>query len=179
MTVRTHTSTRGRLLLPISLLTLVSLFLTACRDTPTPVAEPSPQSPSANQTEGNADVMHVRAVETAPASAGSGEGSEWTFHVTVKHPDQGWEDYADGWDVVGPDGAVLKPDPDARFTRVLLHPHVDEQPFTRSQSGLEIPPGVTQIRVRAHDLVDGFGGQEVTVDLTVSSGQDFEVVRKE
>jgi hypothetical protein len=58
---------------------------------------------------------------------------------------------------------------------LLLHPHVDEQPFTRSQSGIEIPPGVTQVRVRAHDLVDGYGGREVVVDLTKASGPDFKV----
>ena len=94
----------------------------------------------------------------------------------MKHPDQGWKDYADGRDVVTPDGTVLKPDPDAPFTRLLLHPHVNAQPFTRSQSDIEIPPDVTQVTVRAHDLVDGFGGREVTADLTVPSGPDFEVV---
>jgi len=111
----------------------------------------------------------VRAIE---ASDGT-----WTFHVTVEHPDTGWEEYADGWDVVTPDGQVLKPNPGDPFTRLLLHPHVDEQPFTRSQSGISIPPGVTEVRVRAHDLVDGYGGREVAVDLTAPSGPDFEVER--
>jgi hypothetical protein len=60
---------------------------------------------------------------------------------------------------------------------LLLHPHENEQPFTRSQSGVEIPDGVNQVRVRAHDLVDGYGGLEVVVDLTVSSGAGFEVQR--
>jgi hypothetical protein len=115
----------------------------------------------------NADVVYVRAVA-------SGEGT-WTFHVTVEHPDTGWEDYADGWDVVTPDGEVLKPDPESDFTRTLLHPHVDEQPFTRSQSGIVIPEGVAEVRVRAHDIVDGYGGEEVVVDLTKSSGPNFEV----
>lgn len=118
----------------------------------------------------NADVVHVRAVES--------EDGTWTFHVTVEHPDTGWEDYADGWDVVTPDGEVLKPDPESEFTRTLLHPHVEEQPFTRSQSGIVIPEGVTKVRVRAHDLVDGYGGKEVVVDLTESSGPNFEVERQ-
>jgi hypothetical protein len=126
---------------------------------------------------GNADVLQVRAVQTADSSASPGQGSTWTFHATVRHPDTGWEDYADGWDVLGPDGTVLKPDPESPFTRLLLHPHVDEQPFTRSQGGIIIPAGVTQVRVRAHDLVDGYGGREVLVDLTVPSGPDFEVER--
>jgi hypothetical protein len=112
----------------------------------------------------------VRAIQAADGS--------WTFHVTVRHPDTGWEDYADGWDVLTPDGTVIKPDPSSPFTRLLLHPHETEQPFTRSQSGIVIAPDVTQVRVRAHDLVDGFGGREVVVDLTVSSGPDFEVERK-
>jgi hypothetical protein len=121
------------------------------------------------EDDADADVEHVRAVEGADGT--------WTFHVTVRHPDTGWEDYADGWDVVTPDGTVLKPDPDSPFTRLLLHPHENEQPFTRSQSGIVIPADVNQVRVRAHDLVDGYGGREVLVDLTSPSGPDFEVVR--
>lgn len=69
--------------------------------------------------------------------------------------------------------------PDSPFSRLLLHPHENEQPFTRSQSGIVIPAGVTQVRVRAHDLVDGFGGREVLVDLTLASGEGFEVERSE
>ena len=131
-------------------------------------AEPSP-TPSVGRV-ADADVLYVRAVQAADGS--------WTFQVTVRHPDTGWEDYADGWDVVTPEGTVLKPDPDSPFTRLLLHPHVNEQPFTRSQSRIVIPDGITQVRVRAHDLVDGYGGREVLVDLTVGSGPDFEVKRK-
>lgn len=128
-----------------------------------------PPVPTSGQT-ANADVEYVRAVQAADGT--------WTFHVTVRHPDTGWEDYADGWDVVGPDGEVLKPDPSSPFTRLLLHPHETEQPFTRSQSGIAIPDDVSQVRVRAHDLVDGFGGREVVVDLTLSAGTNFEVERR-
>jgi hypothetical protein len=157
------------------------LFLSACRPaTPAP-AEPAatpPTTPSPTPSSGgppsggeaNADVLHVKAVQAA--------GGTWTFYVTVRHPDTGWEDYADGWDVLTPDGTVLKPDPASPFTRLLLHPHENEQPFTRSQSGIAIPPDVTQVRVRAHDLADGYGGREVVVDLTAPSGPDFEVVRE-
>jgi hypothetical protein len=115
-------------------------------------------------------VEYVRAVQGADGS--------WTFHVTVRHPDTGWEDYADGWDVLLPDGTAVKPDPKSRFTRLLLHPHETEQPFTRSQSGIVIPEGVSQVLVRAHDLVDGYGGRTVTVDLAAGSGPDFEVQRQ-
>jgi hypothetical protein len=130
---------------------------------------PSPDAPF-DPIKANADVQNVRAVEQSDGS--------WTFRVTVTHPDIGWEDYADGWDIVTPDGIVLKPDPDSPFTRLLLHPHENEQPFTRSQSGIIIPETVTKVIVRAHDLVDGFGGKEITVDLTISSGDGF-IVEKD
>ena len=122
----------------------------------------------ANNT-GNADVLFVEARLTDDGS--------WKFTVTVEHDDTGWEDYADGWDVVLPDGTVVKPDPESPFTRLLLHPHENEQPFTRSQRGILIPKGIENVTVRAHDLVDGFGGTEVLVDITVDSGANFEVIR--
>jgi hypothetical protein len=122
---------------------------------------------SVQSVEGNADVVFVRAVKEMDGS--------WTFYVTVSHPDTGWENYADGWDVVSPDGTVIKPNPDTPFTRLLVHPHVDEQPFTRSQTDITIPDGVTKLIVRAHDLVDGFGGKEVLVDLSQASGENFTI----
>lgn len=106
---------------------------------------------------GNADVLDARVRNTGPGV--------WYFSVTVQHPDRGWEDYADGWDVVLPDGTVIKPSPKEEFTRTLWHPHVNEQPFTRSQGGIRIPPGTSQVTVRAHDLRDGFGGRELTISL--------------
>ena len=117
----------------------------------------------------DADVEFVRAVRQ--------DNGAWTFHVTVRHPDTGWEDYTDGWDVVLTDGTVLKPDAGSPFTRLLLHPHETEQPFTRSQSNIVIPDDVTQVIVRAHDLVDGFGGAEVLVDLTQTEGENYTVER--
>lgn len=115
----------------------------------------------------DADVTFVRAVQN--------DATTWTFHVTVRHPDTGWEDYADGWDVLY-QGAVIKPNPNDAFTRVLLHPHENEQPFTRSQR-ITLPAEAQAVRVRAHDIVHGFGGQEVVVDLTQSAGENFNVER--
>ncbi len=36
---------------------------------------------------------------------------------------------------------------------------------------------ITTVMVRAHDLVDGFGGQVVWVELIEDNGLNFEVVR--
>ena len=83
----------------------------------------------------------------------------YSFDVTVKHADTGWDHYADKWDVLTPDGKTVL------GTRTLYHPHVDEQPFTRSLSGVTVPDGVDAVIVRAHDSVHGYGGKELRVDL--------------
>lgn len=145
-------------------LVVLSILAVGCSSPTTP----SESTPEENGS-GNADVLYVKATENADAS--------WTFDVTVSHPDTGWEDYADGWDVVTPDGTILKPDPSISFTRLLLHPHENEQPFTRSQSNIVIPQGVTKVRVRAHDIVDGYGGKEIIVDLKTEQGDGYEVER--
>lgn len=134
-----------------------------------PTAEPLLEKTAIVPTQANADVLYVVARQESENS--------WQFTVTVEHPDTGWENYADGWDVVLPDGTVSKPDPESPFTRLLLHPHENEQPFTRSQGGVIIKPSVTEITVRAHDLVDGFGGRTVLVDLLRDKGPDYEVQR--
>ncbi len=80
----------------------------------------------------------------------------YSFEVTVRHSDEGWKHYANKWDVTAPDETVLG-------TRILAHPHVDEQPFTRSLSGVKIPENIAEVTVRAHDLVHGYGGKTVKV----------------
>ncbi|PKR56767.1 hypothetical protein [Thalassospira lohafexi] len=104
---------------------------------------------------GQADVVGVEARKSSDAT--------YRFSVTVSHADTGWDHYADAWQVIGPDGAVLG-------ERILAHPHVNEQPFTRSLSGVGIPNGITSVTVRARDLVHGFGGQEIAIDLPEKIG---------
>ncbi|MEL6308073.1 MAG: hypothetical protein AAFR81_18540 [Chloroflexota bacterium] len=151
------------------LLTSVVLVLTGCAAFNQYQADSLDNADDEGASAADADVEFVRAVATGD--------DRWTFHVTVRHPDTGWEDYADGWDVVLPDGTVIIPNDGDAFTRVLLHPHENEQPFTRSQSNILIPADVTSVMVRAHDIVDGFGGQEVVVDLNSESGDLYSVER--
>ncbi len=76
-------------------------------------------------------------------------GAGWQFDVTIAHGDTGWEDYADGWRVELADGTILG-------TRVLVHPHVEEQPFTRSLREVVIPEGVSEVHIRAATNVTGW-----------------------
>jgi len=86
-----------------------------------------------------------------------GDGT-YRFEVTVSHADEGWDHYADAFEVVAPDGTVLG-------TRELLHPHVEEQPFTRSLRGVEVPEDLERVLIRARDSVHGTGGVEIELEL--------------
>lgn len=101
---------------------------------------------------GQANVLKVD-IQPVPQRAGY-----FDVDVTLKHADTGWDHYANRWEIIGPDGKVLA-------TRVLAHPHVNEQPFTRSLSNVKIPGEFTWVKVRGHDLVHGYGGREVTVSV--------------
>ncbi|MEM7471640.1 MAG: hypothetical protein AAF340_09845 [Pseudomonadota bacterium] len=94
-------------------------------------------------------------VENATAQ---NSGATWTFEVTISHPDTGWDHYADGWAVLAPDGTELG-------YRTLHHPHENEQPFTRSLSGVSVPSTLSEVKIRAHDSVHGWSDQLYTLRL--------------
>lgn len=99
---------------------------------------------------GNADVLDV--------DVSCNSDSICRFDVTVRHDDEGWEHYANQWEVLSPDGEILA-------TRKLMHPHDNEQPFTRSLDNAKIPGGLLEVLVRAHDLIHGYGGKGIVVKL--------------
>jgi hypothetical protein len=97
-------------------------------------------------------------------------GGTWTVSTTLRHQDSGWDHYADEWRVVDASGQILG-------RRVLAHPHEDEQPFTRSESGIRIPANLWDVFVEAHDKVHGWSADRVRVDLRQAGGARFEVHR--
>ena len=74
-----------------------------------------------------------------------------------------------------PGGTVVNPTHERPFARFLLHLKASEPHFRRSQRGIANPKGVTEVRVHAHDLMDGCAGREVIVDVTTSSVGGCEV----
>ena len=102
---------------------------------------------------GEADIVDARAV--------CDQLRVCDFEVTVLHADEGWNHYANRWDVLTPDGELLA-------TRALAHPHENEQPFTRSLRGVRIPGGVDRVLIRANDSVHGYGGKTIFVTLNMN-----------
>ena len=119
----------------------VVMLLAACGSDP---AEPE-----------GAEQLFPDVVEAVATDAGDGT---WRFDVTLSSPYDTPERYADAWRVLAPDGTELG-------VRILAHDHQNEQPFTRSLNGVEIPADVTVVTIEGRDQVSGWGGSTVEVDL--------------
>jgi len=123
------------------------MFLSGCV-TATNLPAPS-QSALATTAEGK--IVQVEA---------TGTENNYTFAVTVSSPDTGCDRYADWWEVITPEGELL-------YRRVLLHSHVDEQPFTRTGGTVAIS-AQQPIIVRVH--ISGEGYSPIAKQGTVEAG---------
>ena len=84
---------------------------------------------------------------------------EYLVNVKLEHHDTGWQHYADEWRLVDNEGNILG-------TRVLQHPHVHEQPFTRSLSNVKLSSELQAVFIEAHDKVHGWTKSRLMIDLT-------------
>ncbi|MGV8895931.1 MAG: hypothetical protein ACOH1U_05640 [Rhodoglobus sp.] len=133
-------SRASAVLLPVLVVTLA----TGCAGSPT--------SSSSNATDSTSfpDIVSVEVTNTG--------GDSFDFAVTVSSPYDTPDRYADGWRILTPEGDLLG-------EHELTHDHASEQPFTRSQTGVEIPAGITEVVVEGRDQANGYGGQTQTVAL--------------
>lgn len=141
---------------------LVAVGAAACGGggSPEPAAEPAvpPTEESTQPAADPADETAAQFPDVIAAEARRSDDNTLVFDVTVSSAYDTPERYADAWRVIGPDGTVYA-------QRELLHDHAGEQPFTRSLDGVEIPVGVTTVTIEGRDLVNGWGGGTVDVEL--------------
>jgi len=89
----------------------------------------------------------------------TGSEGRYTFAVKIRSDDTGWDQYADRWEVLNGTRGII-------YQRVLGHPHVNEQPFTRSGTSINIEKG-ENIYIRAH-----LKNMEYAGDILVGSVED-------
>ena len=117
-------------------------------------ASPSAPSSSASTREGGAQETFPDVQDAVVEASGSG----FDVDATISSPYDSPERYADAFRVRGQDGTVYG-------VRELTHDHADEQPFTRTLNGADIPDDVDEVVVEGRDQVSGWGGATVTVPV--------------
>ncbi len=136
----------------------VTVLLAGCADDESEPADTEPSPGDAPETNTDAGVGDGRFPDVIAATASADGDGAWRFDVTLSSPYDTPDRYADAWRVVAPDGTVLG-------VRELLHDHQNEQPFTRSLSGVVIPDAVTSVTIEGRDQRNGWGGATVEVAL--------------
>lgn len=86
---------------------------------------------------------YIRAVDVSTS-----EGT-YRLHVKVESYDTGCDNYADWWEVLDARHQLL-------YRRILVHSHVNEQPFTRSGLVANLQKD-QRVFIRVHKNVDGYG----------------------
>ncbi len=84
----------------------------------------------------------------------TGSDDAYTFSVTVESSDVDCTHFADWWEVLTPEGALV-------YRRILLHPHTDAisgNPYTRSGGPVAVK-GDREVIVRAHLNHGGYRGK--------------------
>lgn len=121
---------------------------------------------SSNSFNYNEDLIYAQVEQVKMLENANGT---WTINVTISHEDTGWNHYADLWVVVNRDTEEIL------GSRVLAHPHVGEQPFTRGLSGVQIPEGTRFIEIRGKCNLHGFEGKRILINMDEREGPGYSI----
>lgn len=107
-----------------------------------------------------AQIEDVKAVQS--------KDKTWCFEVQIKHNDQGWNHYANGWQVYDLEGDIIS-------GIIIGHPHDKKQPFIRRHCNIKIKPDVPKVVVKTRCNVHGFGGRAIVLDMEKTKGDGYTI----
>lgn len=153
----------------VSLWILIPLISTACSVSPTQLATATQihkaptetvtpnQQPTVTHVAESGQELDLRYAQVLDVTYEVLESFQVRFDVTLIHDDDGESpQFADWWQVEDRSGNILG-------KRILTHSH-GNLPFTRSAT-IEIPSHVENVIIRGHDMLHGFGGQVIQLNL--------------
>ncbi|VAW52426.1 hypothetical protein MNBD_GAMMA06-791 [hydrothermal vent metagenome] len=86
-------------------------------------------------------IKHDNLADVVSVETSGAEGN-YTFNVGVLSPETGCSQYADWWEIISESGELI-------YRRILLHSHINEQPFARTGGPVNISNEQIVI-IRAH-----------------------------
>ncbi len=93
-------------------------------------------------------------------------GPTWTVHVTLRHDDESYEHYANGWRIVDAKQNVLA-------SQELYHPHKKKKSFTDNKTNITIPNTAKVIFLEAQAKPHGWSKRRVRIDMTKPKGDRY------
>lgn len=127
-------------------MSFLRFFIIVCLGTKILSAQPSPDYSISSGFHFRKDALG----EVVSVSV-TGTSGHYNFSVGISSPDTGCDQYANWWEVITPDGKLI-------YRRILLHSHVNEQPFTRSGRVVQINAD-TEVIVRMHMNTTGYSSK--------------------
>jgi len=128
---------------------------------PTTKASPTLDLPSTAE-HSDLDLREANVIAISTEALGN---NNYRFIITLQHDDEGEAPkYADYWQIEDLNGNILG-------KRVLTHSHSNE-PFTRSKT-ITILDDIFIVIVRGHDMIHGFGGQAMRINLLTGETEIF------
>lgn len=106
--------------------------------------------------------VEISKVELEPTSA------TWTVHVTLRHDDEGYDHYVNGWRIVDAKKNVLA-------SQEIYHPHNKKKSFTDNKSNITIPKDAKIIFLEAQAKPHGWGKQRVRIDMSKVKGDRYQI----
>lgn len=98
----------------------------------------------------------------------SGDENNYTFNVTLSSPDTGCDQYADWWE-------IFDDEEELQYRRILLHSHVNEQPFSRSGGPVRIAKD-RKVYIRGHMNNTGYSNQVYSGTVATGFVEDQRMV---
>lgn len=142
-----------------AIVAVLPFLLVGCSvGTPSPTVDtPSPASTGTSRA-AEPDTTSAEHPDVLAASLERNDDGSWRLEVTLSSQYDSPKRYADGWRVLDEDDEVLG-------QHTLTHDHADEQPVTRTQSGLQIPDGVDEVTIQGKDTENGYGGATLAIPV--------------
>jgi len=80
------------------------------------------------------------------------------FEVTIRHVDEGWAHFTNGFEIFSLQGELLAHE-------AFAGPHLREQTFTRTLRKVSIPRAVDTVIIKAHDSKHGESDRKYVMKL--------------
>ncbi len=91
-------------------------------------------------------------------------GGKYVAYVKIDHKDEGYEHFADRWEIFDQNGKRLT-------IRIIFSPTTEKETIESYLYGFAVPEGTKKLIFKAHCNKDGWGGKEYVLNLDTNASE--------